>query len=84
MKLLFGFCLDFLLPKFWITQASSLEITKKNYGTPEHQHFETCLYRLIWHEDFTPDMTFVLNHGFIYGQLLTRTIVGEEGPTKHI
>ena len=33
MKLLFGFCLDFLLPKIWITQASNLEITKKNMAT---------------------------------------------------
>ena len=32
MKLLFGFCLDFCCQKIWITQASNLEITKKNYG----------------------------------------------------
>ena len=35
MKLLFGFCLNFLLPKFWITQASNLEITKKIMATLE-------------------------------------------------
>ena len=32
MKLLFGFCLVFCFQNFWITQASNLEITKKNYG----------------------------------------------------
>ena len=33
MKLLFGFCLDFFFGQnFWITQASTLEVTKKNNG----------------------------------------------------
>ena len=33
MKLLLRFCLDFLLPKFWITQARNLEITIKIMAT---------------------------------------------------
>ena len=45
MKLLFGFCLDFLLPKkIWITQASNLEITKKIMAT-----LHGALYHHRWH-----------------------------------
>ena len=40
MKLLFGFCLDFCCQKFWITQASNLEITKKNYGNTASGYYQ--------------------------------------------
>ena len=42
MKLLFGFCLDFLLPKKLDNTGSNLEITKKKYGNTEKGRGNKC------------------------------------------